>query len=1037
MLKVLNKRILRDLKENFFRYLALFLLIVLGMYLVISVVGGAESVIHTVSEGVKREKVEDGQFGVFVPLSEEDRDTIEAKGVELEEQFYLDFEGKHNSTIRVFRNRKKINLINISKGQMAEKEDELVLEKRYAQENEITLGDTLVLGDKVFTIVGIGSAPDYDQPMKKMSDTAVDSKNFGTVFVTEEAYDYLKESGQAKQTEEYLYSYRITGDCTEKQLKDTIGDLELDRSRITDQYFLDMVKEAEEDKKETEAGVKDIYNGTKELTDGAQELADGTKELKDGTTDLSDGMSKTADGAKAAAGGSKALAKGSKELEAGAKSLNSGTAQLKKGLASLNKSSSELRKGADAVWNATLVQANETLKSSGCNLTITGTNYRKKLDSAISQYTSVAPKAAQQLKLLKQQLQSIEAFVFGVKSYTKGVDQAYSGSQKVASGADSLYKGAGEVSKGAASLENGLTSLEQGSGSLVSGSQDLVEGAGNLQKGSSALYDATKELEDGVKILKEKTGELLEEYFDIPLKNMTSFVTRDENPRIEGSSNDVITNKNVGLLAGVIILGLFTFVISVFVVHGIEKESSVIGALYALGVTKKHLILHYIKLPVVISFFGGILGVLLAQTPIGIISQTVDTIAYFSIPEISVYCPTYLLVYGLVMPPVIAAVVNILVINSKLSVPALKLLRNEKKVIHGSRISLKGLDFIRTFQVRQLLREMRTAVTLAISMFVCLLILMLALDCYSCCSYIGKSNVEDTKYEYMYSYKYPTKEVPEGGEAVYMESFQKTYLDFDLEVSILGIDKDNPYFQYDLSDSKREIAVSSSAAMKLNLAEGDELVLLDKENDKNYAFTVGKIVPYSVGLYLFMDIDSMRELFEQEEDYYNVVFSDKELNIEKGRLYATTEKEDLKKSSDIFLDLMSSMIIMLSVVSIVIFVVVMYLMMKVMIDRSSFHISLMKIFGFRNREVRKLYLNGNFLVVVVSAVIGIPLAKAAMDAIFPYFIYNVQCGVDLSFKPWLYIVTFVGILLCYFVINRGLTGKLSRIVPAEVLKNRE
>ena len=42
MQKVLRKRILRDLRENKFRYLALAVLIIMSMYLVISLVGAAE-----------------------------------------------------------------------------------------------------------------------------------------------------------------------------------------------------------------------------------------------------------------------------------------------------------------------------------------------------------------------------------------------------------------------------------------------------------------------------------------------------------------------------------------------------------------------------------------------------------------------------------------------------------------------------------------------------------------------------------------------------------------------------------------------------------------------------------------------------------------------------------------------------------------------------------------------------------------------------------------------------------------------------------
>lgn len=44
-------------------------------------------------------------------------------------------------------------------------------------------------------------------------------------------------------------------------------------------------------------------------------------------------------------------------------------------------------------------------------------------------------------------------------------------------------------------------------------------------------------------------------------------------------------------------MALFAYVISVFVVHQINRESSVIGALYALGVTKGALIRRYITLP--------------------------------------------------------------------------------------------------------------------------------------------------------------------------------------------------------------------------------------------------------------------------------------------------------------------------------------------------------------------------------------------------------------------------------------------------------
>ena len=131
------------------------------------------------------------------------------------------------------------------------------------------------------------------------------------------------------------------------------------------------------------------------------------------------------------------------------------------------------------------------------------------------------------------------------------------------------------------------------------------------------------------------------------------------------------------------------------------------------------------------------------------------------------------------------------------------------------------------------------------------------------------------------------------------------------------------------------------------------------------------------------------------------------------------------------------MIVTLLAASVLIFAVVMYLMMKVMIDRSAMSISMLKVFGYRKKEIGKLYLNGNLLVVALSAALGIPLSKAVMDRLYPYLVSNIACGLNLTFSWQMYTGIFAGILALYFVINRLLMFRVSKILPAEVLKNRE
>ena len=764
MQKILRKRVFRDLKENFFRYLALGLLIVLGMYIIVSIVAAAETIMTGTKKLAEESLCEDGQFGVFVPLSEAEEQELTDIGITLEKMFYLDFAKEDDSTLRVYQNREQINQLVLDEGSLADKEGEAVLEKRYAEEHDLQVGDNISFAGYEFQIVGIGSVPDYEAPYREFSDSAVDSEAFGLLFVDKASYEMLKASGKSEQSESLYYSYLLNEKMTNDELKDIL-----------------------------------------------------------------------------------------------------------------------------------------------------------------------------------------KSFEFSAEE-----------------------------------LENGL-----------------------------------------------------EEYFEINLNNLTTFLKAEDNPRIGAAASDQVINKLCGLVAGVIVMILFAYVISVFVIHGIEKECSVIGALYALGVKRKDLIFHYLMLPVVVIFLAGIVGTLLGFSEWGISGQMEECYRYFSLPQLAITYPTYLIVYSAVMPSIVAIVVNYFVIRRHLSRNVLSLLRNEQKENRISNINLGKMGFIARFQVRQMLRELRTGFTVVFGMFISLLIMMLGIDCYVMVTHLGEETNHDTRFEYMYTYKYPDEKVIEDGEEAFAKSLKREIYGYNLEVTLLGIHADNPYFDAEVEKGENKVVISSAVSQKYRLETGDEIVLKDEEAGRNYAFEVTDIVQYTSGLYVFMDIDSMRALMGEADNYYNVVFSDRELDIPSGRLYATTTRDEIVQASVVFVDMMMPMITMMCSVSAIIFCVVMYLMMKVMIDRAAFGISLIKIFGYRTGEIRKLYLNGNFYIIAIGAAISLPLAKKTMDMIYPYMVSNVACGMNLTFDWQLYVGIYLIIILLYLIINQMLVRRVKKIIPAEVLKNRE
>lgn len=909
MQKILRKRLLRDLKANAFRYLALALLIILSMYLIVSLVSAAETVIGRVEELAESHHLEDGEFTVFVPLTKEQEKDLEDKGAVLESMFYLDFSTDKEETLRLFKTREELNLLSLETGRAAKAKGEAVLEKRYCQEQQISVGDTVKIGKQKLKVVGIGSVPDYDAPLKELSDSSVDSRHFGLAFVDDAQYESLKAEKSSIRTESFTYAYSLSGELTDEMIKEMLQDFAFSSEQVDDPWFQEYW---------------DRTGGKKEeIQDGVQKLGEGAEELRDGLDKLDD----------------------NKEL---------------------------LTEGAQSVFDSYLKEASEGFSDYGLSENLTKDNYEALLQEMEDKADSALVRL--RISLVRSQLKELEQYADGTAAYTEGVSDA--------------AKGAGELA-------------------------------------------------DGTKKLEEHTDQLLEQYFDTDLSNLTQFLPVEDNPRVKASSEDQIVNKVAGLIAGVIVLILFSYVISVFVIHNIEEESSIIGALYALGVKKKELILHYLALPVLVAAVSGAIGTCIGFSRWGLNIQIQECYDYFSVPVLdSVYSP-YLLVYGICLPPVLAALINFLIMNRKLGSPALSLMRREQKGSRIRNLHLGDMGFISRFRIRQMLRELRSAGTVLFGMFISLLILMLGVNCYVMCRHISSQNREDTKFEYMYTYKYPDEQVPKGGTEGYAVTLQKENLGYHMDVTLLGIEIGNPYFQAQVRSGENKIVLSSAAAQKFGWSKGSQIVLTDKENDRDYAFTVEDIVQYSAALFVFMDIDSMRTLLGQNEDYFNVVFSHEELDIPSGQLYAVTSREDIVKSADVFIDMMMPLIGMMTGVSVLVFGMVMYLMMKVMIDRSAFGISLIKVFGYRTKEIQKLYLNGNFYMIAAGAALCLPLAKKTMDVMYPAMVANVACAMDLSFSWQMYLGIYGGIILLYFIIRQLLVGRLKKMMPAEVLKNRE
>lgn len=731
MQRILSKRVLRDIRENLLRYLALFFLVAMVMYMVVAIVGASETIMQGTEESAAVHHREDGQFGVFVPLTDSEVTQITDKGVTVQQDFSLDFH-QGQATLRIYQAREKIDLFAPEQGAELPMQGEILLEQHYAEKHELGLGDTLTVGGRDFIVAGIGSTPDYDATYEKTSDTTVDSNLFGVGFVTAEDYEALKAGGQNFRTEDYTYTYLLNGAMTDQELKELLQSFELDRSKVTDIYFLEMLADAEETKNDIQDGIRELLDGVNELTDGVDELAEHNTDLTDAADTLFDAMLEQVNDSLEDAGVEVTLTSsnyeqqlntmiadphaytasmqedlqdikksldelqefrdGVKSYTDGVNAASAGGGALVGGMSKITENSAALNQGAYGIFNAILGMVNEQLKAqlepyAAYGITFSGLTldgYGEQLDQMAAVFTQKgASQTAAQLAAVKGQLDTVAQFRDGVKAYTAGVGEAAGGSQQLFGGLSVLYTASEPLLSGTDAVvdalmdmveaqlkENNITvdltadnykeeldrlaaegssmdiklrdSLQEAKDTLAD-LEDFREGIIEYTDAVSEIADGSKELRDGVRELQEEADDMIEEYFTFDIDNLTQFLIAEDNPRIDAAAGDVVINRFAGILAGIILMVLFTYVISVFVIHNIEKESSVIGALYALGVTRGQLLFHYLLNPMLISFLGGAVGCILGFSKYGTGWQMGDSIAYYSLPPMQIVTPGYLL----------------------------------------------------------------------------------------------------------------------------------------------------------------------------------------------------------------------------------------------------------------------------------------------------------------------------------------------------------------------------------------------------------
>ncbi len=563
----------------------------------------------------------------------------------------------------------------------------------------------------------------------------------------------------------------------------------------------------------------------------------------------------------------------------------------------------------------------------------------------------------------------------------------------------------------------------------------------------SWIYDEMPEDEVGEK---ERGEELL----SVLAKHgiVTGFIPRYANLGIQMAGEDLGKDGKVVEIFLYIVMAIIAFIFAVTTSNTIRQESGVIGTLRASGFSRREIIVHYLCLPVLVTLVSALVGNILGYTVFKDVAASMYYGSY-SLPAFVTLWNMDAFLKTTVIPVCLMFVINLMIIATKMRYTPLQFIRGDLSNSKNKRAPKLpvGLSVMNRFRIRILLQNLPNYFTLIAGIFFANIILLLGLALPAIIYHNQETITEHmlAKYQYVLKAQVPTENEDAEPYSLYQLSTIEGKLSAE-SINVFGIRNDSEYVRLDFSsaavsaDSSEEILrkegvfVSNAFSEKHGLTVGEEVILKEPYGEEEYTFLVKGIYEYPAMLAVFMSQEQYNAYFGTTQGYFNGYFSNEELeDIDDAYIMSRITEDDLTKLARQMDVSFGKLIHLITALGVVMFMLIIYLLSKLIIEKNANAISMCKILGYKDGEIAGLYILSTGIVVVAALVGTIPIVDYLMEYV---------CVTMLAeFPGWLpYYVPFdtyikmVGLgILAYGIITFFQFRSVKKIPMGIALKNVE
>ena len=187
------KRIPRELKSDLGKYIALFLFLTLTIGFVSGFLVAGGSMSYAYDQSFEKYNIEDGHFTLASEIPDELLKEVEEQDVSVYPLFYKDFDLSNEHTVRVYKIRDDVDKICLMDGEFPSKSGEIMIDRLYASNNSIEIGDKIEVDGKSYEICGFAAFSDYSALFKNHTDMMFDANKFTVAAVCDDDFDRLSD----------------------------------------------------------------------------------------------------------------------------------------------------------------------------------------------------------------------------------------------------------------------------------------------------------------------------------------------------------------------------------------------------------------------------------------------------------------------------------------------------------------------------------------------------------------------------------------------------------------------------------------------------------------------------------------------------------------------------------------------------------------------------------------------------------------------------------------------------------------------------